>query len=240
MKRPSSFAVCAACLAAGAVPVVLAHALPAARLDAVASVPAPSAQVADALDSIIQPRFQDLSAGKFGMGRIVPPVSGHAAVGYVGAFAANTPAEAGRLARADSAGRPYMIGLLHCAPVPGYPSASAAPAAGSGFSLSSADADFFAPHLTWITAKGIPKTFLPDTCIPVDPQVQDAAVKALPAAQKGNAVQTPAGPWTLFLRPVRATQSACLTCHTTATWGDTLGVMVYAVGRTQTANPARH
>ncbi len=237
-------------LATGLMPVLLALALPALSrhpeaLPQTASPQTPQ-QVADILDGMIQPRFQDLTAGKFGMSRISPAVPGHSSVGYPGYFRTQTPVETALLARADAAHRLYVIAFLHCAPVPDAPARVFSspspndPPVGSGglgsfgpspqVTASATSASQFTTIAVKGTSEGYPNEYPATT----EPPLRDAALKALPAAEKGSSVQTLSGPWTLFLRPVRATQMACLTCHTTAKWGDTLGVMVYAVSRTRT------
>ena len=109
-------------LAAGSVPLLLALSL--------RGQPAPKAMppkagsplaVAQALDAIVQPRFQDVRAGQFGLTRLVPAVQGHQSVGFLGNFETNNPAEAASLASANAAHRSYVMAFLHCAHVPGEP-----------------------------------------------------------------------------------------------------------------------
>lgn len=239
-------------VAAGALPLLLAFSLPGQpppnrpplqRLP-IALVPGSGTpkQVADDLDSIIQPRFQDLAAGTFGLSRMVPVVRGHPLVAYegYGAFRTNTLAEAALLVRADAAHRPYVIAFLHCAPLPGASAAhfsgSQTPSFGtsggfgfdSGFGTSVPMMAYPGPSpLTTIAIAGSHDDYYKKT----QPLLLNAVMKALPQAEKGTPMQAQAENWTLFLRPVAASQEACLTCHTSATRGDTLGVMVYAVDR---------
>ena len=218
-------------LAAGSAPLLLTLALQGSPAS-----PAMQSQrqVADDLDKIVQPRFQDASAGKFGMSRLVPAVNGHQAVGFQGYFRTENPTEAALLARADAANRPYVLAFLHCAHVPGKPDAETP---SPTFTLSSP----VLPRLITITVRGgtlksrhygfsdgMTIRYVRET----EPALQSAALRVLPSVMKGRNAQATSDHWTLFLRPVRALHSSCLTCHTTAKYGDTLGVMVYAVGDT--------
>jgi hypothetical protein len=52
---------------------------------------------------------------------------------------------------------------------------------------------------------------------------------ALPRLRQGQKVDATVGEYVLAMRPVRAEQDNCLSCHTGATRNETLGVLVYAV-----------
>lgn len=58
---------------------------------------------------------------------------------------------------------------------------------------------------------------------------EKTAKKQLPALNQGKSVEVANGDWHLFLRPVKATKESCVSCHSGAKVGDTLGVMLYAV-----------
>ena len=230
MQASHRLSTAAFCLAASVVPSILALALPASSHREIGAQQAPQ-QVADNLDSIVQPRFQDLSAGKFGMTRLVPAVRGHQSIGFLGYFQTNTPAEAALLAKADAAQRPYVIAFLHCAVVPNLP---------NNFPAVIGDK----PALRTIavrdpgkisTRQGYSGLYLQET----EPLLQGAAIETLPLALKGKPAQAQISHWALFLRPVVASQEACLTCHTTAKRGDTLGVMVYAVDKNAVPFPLK-
>ena len=51
----------------------------------------------------------------------------------------------------------------------------------------------------------------------------------LPRIKHGDKIDVVAGKWELAIRPVKAADKSCLTCHTGAKKGDTLGAMVYMV-----------
>ena len=242
---------------AGVLPLLLAFSLPGQLLTRHSSFPQPPIalvpgsetpkQVADDLDSIIQPRFQDLTAGNFGLSRMVPVVRGHPLVVYegYGAFHTNTPAEASRLARADTSHSPYVNYFVHCAPLPGsstagFSGAQASPFGNSGsFGTSAPTKDY--PGIGYSGSSPFTTIAIAgsqDNYKETQPLLLNAAMKALPQAEKGKPVQAQAGNWTLFLRPVAASQEACLTCHTSATRGETLGVMVYAVNKNITRLPS--
>ena len=226
-------------LAAGAAPLLLTLSLQ--------SRPAPAPQivfdphsprhVADQLDAIIQPRFQDDRAGVFGTGRIVPMVRGHIAVN---GFQPATPTETFLWKQVVGERRPYHVGFLHCAHVPGkyegsplltpFPAATPLPR-------------FVTPkpyvsELLWHSFPSAAPNWN-------DPKVrsqreaeeqslgnllQQAAVEAMPALLKGQGQEKTVHGWLIVTRPVRASKDSCLTCHVGAHRGDTLGAMVYAVG----------
>ena len=61
----------------------------------------------------------------------------------------------------------------------------------------------------------------------------EKAVATLPQLMAGREVRAGDDHWTVLMRPVRASKQECLNCHTEATPGATLGVMVYAVRKTR-------
>lgn len=97
----------------GSAPLLLAlslHGQPAPPAPASAETPQ---QVADTLDSIVQPRFQQ-NAGRFGVDRIV--FAGH---DNIYSLSGMTASEKRRFRRVNAAHRPYVIAFLHCAHKPG-------------------------------------------------------------------------------------------------------------------------
>jgi len=200
-------------LAVGSLPLLLALSLH--------SQPTPGTprQVAEALDKIVQPRFQDVTTGQFGMMRLIPVASGHPAVGFYGGFRTSTPAEAALLAAADAPHRPYIMAFLHCAHVPGRPGAYPislqrpflAPIASRAFALPQGP-------------EHVQASMERDSAL-----IQKTATDALPALRKGRPQEKTVGEWLVVMRPVRASTATCLGCHSGAKRGDTLGVMVYAV-----------
>ena len=199
MFLPSRARLVSLVLIAGSVPFLLALSLQGRPAPPPSPfVPGTPRQVADALDKIVQPRFQDVTAGQFGLTRLVPAVRGHQSVGFLGYFRTNTPAEAALLASADAPHRPYIIAFLHCAHLPGQSLPKQPP------TLLSAD-PFYAPgKLSSIAASGIGYSK------EMEQTLHQTALSALPTALKGHDVQAQAGEWTLFLRPVVASKTYCL------------------------------
>lgn len=187
-------------------------------------------QVADALDSVIQPRFLQ-NAGLFGLTRIVPVVNGHT-VGYMGSLGTETPQEKQALARADAARRDYTIAFLHCAHVPGQfvrPGIFKPAAQHKGKVLA------VQPRLTMLIVTRHPSPTAQKVSSPISGMDQDrrqwqaATLRALPTLQQGRPAQATVADSTVFMRPVRASADSCVSCHVGVKRGDTLGVMVYAV-----------
>ena len=79
-------------------------------------------QVADCLDALIQPRFQDDRAGVFGITRVVTPEQLAGVEGHYGLalLQPKTPTETALLHQANAARHDYVIAFLHCAHVPGH------------------------------------------------------------------------------------------------------------------------
>lgn len=200
-------------------------------------------QVADDLDRIIQPRFVQ-NAGMFGLSRLVPFVNGHA-IGFMGRFDVETPTEKSLLSQADAANRDYVIAFLHCAHVPGcFVSRGVFQPSARGGKLTAQS-----PSLSTLVVTHNPSLDAsPATSQQVSAQsylygegkdrFQRAAVQNLPKLQKGREVQATVAQWTLVMRPVTASTAACVNCHTGSKKGDTLGVMVYAVGNSINSVPA--
>ena len=191
-------------------------------------------QVADALDKIVQPRFQDVTAGQFGMTRLIPAVRGHESVGFLGAFPTNTSAETSLLASANAMHRPYVMAFLHCAHVPGQ-SSRILPPGGMNVASATLGSDIL-PRFSTIVVSRIPSNLPVSYSEKTEAALHKSALRVLPTALQGRSVQTQSGNWTLFLRPVSVSKASCLTCHTGAKRGDTLGVMVYAVSNTVNKN----
>lgn len=62
----------------------------------------------------------------------------------------------------------------------------------------------------------------------------------LPTLQRGQEFCKTKGGWTVLFSPVRASGDTCLSCHTSAKRGDTLGVMVYAVSNAVNKSESTH
>jgi len=183
----------------------------------------PAAQI---LDSIIQQRFQEDNMQVFGVGRVVTmskEIGGHYGVAQ---FSPQDPREAGLCYQLDASKRSYVIAFLHCAHVPGFSQD------GRGGRISTENGRSH-PYLRFLTAG--------PTNILSKPQTMDsasyvamskAAMDALPSLQRGEGEESAAGNWLVVMRPVCVAKDSCLTCHTGAKRGATLGVMVYAVSNT--------
>lgn len=226
-------------LAAGSIPLFLVlslHGQPVPQ-SAQSLVREPQ-QVADALDKIIQPRFQDVTLGQFGLTRLIPAVPGHPSVGFFGAFPTYSPRETALLASADAVHRPYVIAFLHCAHVPGALAPKTAQALPQVIPPAAPIkmASNIPSSLTTIIVKGSSSDPQHSYSEKTQSLLRQTAFHALPAALKGRNVETQTSGWTVFLRPVSAFQNSCLTCHAGAKRGDTLGVMVYAVSSTVVKN----
>ncbi len=222
MKRPSCFAVRAACLAAGAVPLALAQALPAARPSSVASAQASSAQtpqqVADTLDAVVQPRFQQ-SAGRFGVDRVVH-LEGHERVSWIDP---SSRTEARQFAAIRASHRSYVLAFLHCRHKPGAhvdPPTPAAPL----------EPDF-TPSVSTLLTVGGTQAGAYRTFHWANRALEPLVLPYLDPLKHGHPVQADYENWTVVMRPVRALHASCLGCHAGAQRGDTLGVMVYAVDK---------
>ena len=207
------FLPCLLALAAGGLPFALAlssagHSVPPA------SVETPQ-QVADTLDSIVQPRFKQ-NAGRFGVDRIV--FAGH---DNIYALTATTASERRRFRRLNSAHRPYVIAFLHCAHKPGR----------DLLSKTRGGDEAAKPYLQTLatataTNPGSQKLF--DWS---NTHLEKVVLPDLPTLRRGTGLDRDLGNWRLVLRPVLASRQACLGCHAGAKRGDTLGVMVYAVDK---------
>lgn len=224
--------------AAGCAPLSLALALP--GQPAPPAAPASALGVARLLDSIAQSRFQDTNMKVFGMSRIVLPPDSPTGRHLAFTFTARNPEETDILRSVEATRRDYMVSFLHCATVPSIP-AYFMPSPHFGGSNSVPHGSLNGPDpLLLPTAdpqSSLTPLFLHSQTLTSDSAtiqfVQErerlAATRALPALLAGREVQTAGSDWTVLMRPVLAAQDSCLSCHTTAKKGDTLGVMVYAV-----------
>lgn len=113
MQTPRRLPTAAFCLASGFVPLILAWALPTSISHAAAPLETPQ-QVADTLDSIVQPRFQK-NAGRFGVDRVVHP-EGHEQIDWIDP---SSRFERRHFAVVNASHRSYVIAFLHCFHKPG-------------------------------------------------------------------------------------------------------------------------
>lgn len=201
--------------AAGSLPLLLAlslHGQPAPPSPTSAETPQ---QVADTLDSIVQPRFQQ-NAGRFGVDRIA--FAGH---DNIYGLSGVTSSEKRRFRRVNAAHRPYVIAFLHCAHKPGRDLLSN--------SRDKEDAD--PPSLQTLAAATATDTGSQKLWDWSDAHLEKAVLPDLPVLRQGTGMDRDLGNWRLVLRPVRASRASCLGCHAGARRGDTLGVTVYAVDK---------
>ena len=184
-------------------------------------------QVADDLDGVIQPRFLQ-NAGMFGLSRVVPVVNGHP-IGYTGSLGVETPAERKALDHANAGRRDYIIAFLHCAHVPGQ---FVRPGVFKPVAQPSGKVRAVRPWLSTLIVTHPPATAQRVALTSADddqPQLQAAAIRALPQLQRGREAQAALADWTVIMRPVTASADTCVSCHAGSKKGDTLGVMVYAI-----------
>lgn len=217
--------------------LLLLAALPPTRGQSIGKAETPL-QVAQLLDCVIQPRFQE-DAGVFGLSRIITLI-GHE---RVASLQPRTDQEESLLHRANAANREYMLGFLHTTHVPGQmrrqgvspsvaprPVPMAVPAEVAYFTL-----------ITHVVKERLPRGGFPGSFTPTARMRQfsrdcaqiEKVAKSEWIRRKGNgeAVADCDG-WKVVLRPVRALKDSCVNCHQGSKRGDTLGVMVYAVGKT--------
>ncbi len=206
---------CLLALAAGSLPLALAlssSGLPAPPPATSAETPQ---QVADTLDSIVQPRFRQ-NAGRFGVDRIA--FAGH---DNIYGLSGVTASEKRLFRRVNAAHRPYVIAFLHCAHKPGHDLlAKTGP-------LEEAPT----PSLQTLAAATATDTGSQKLWDWSDSHLEKAVLPDLPTLRRGTGMDRDLGNWRLVLRPVLASRDSCLGCHAGAKRGDTLGVMVYAVDK---------
>jgi hypothetical protein len=183
-------------------------------------------QVAEALDAYVQPRFEILRDKNFGALRIV--FRKHAGIVQL---KVDTSQEKEAIANVNGAHRDYAIGLLHCAPIPDR-SGTVTPK----LQLLYFNQKALAGAATYEMGGG--REIAAKNELDLE-GFQEEAVKALPRLMAGKEHRTGDDTWTVLMRPVRASTQECLSCHTNAQAGATLGVMVYAVRKTLNTAPAK-
>ncbi|MGI4789690.1 MAG: hypothetical protein ACRYFS_12660, partial [Janthinobacterium lividum] len=200
-------------IASASVPLCFALALPASGGHSTDMQKTPQ-QVADTLDSIVQPRFQK-NVGRFGVDRIY--LGGHDnAYDLVGA---NTK-ERRQFQQINSAHRPYVVAFLHCAHKPGQDRVSKE----RGDALTQPSLQVLATATATENGSGRLWQW-------ADANLFKVTRPALTELRQGYGVNKDYGNWYVVMRPVRALHQACLGCHAGAKQGDTLAVMVYAVDK---------
>ena len=174
-------------------------------------------QVAEALDSYVQPRFEILRDKNFGAFRIT--YRKHAGIVQL---KVDTPEEKQIIANVNAANRDYTINLLHCAPRPPQTYSSAEPRL---------------EMLYYNQDHGLrPRRVQRDPAAEERAdfgEVRELAVQSARELRAGHERRMETASWQVLMRPVLATKQACLGCHTEARIGDTLGAMVYTVRRSK-------
>ena len=190
---------------------------------AVFAAPAPSAetpqQVAETLDSIVQPRFQK-DIGQFGTGRVTHNViPGHEGIEWIGA---DNRFETRRFATLKASHRSYILAFLHCRHKPGAPvDPSPKPQLG----------DDFKSYTEPLIAFGATEDSAQRMYDWADKSLNPVVLPHLTALKQGHSAQAEYENWVIVMRPVRALHQSCITCHAGTRRGDTLGVMVYVVDK---------
>jgi len=211
---------CLLALAAGGLPFALALSS-AGRSAPPSSVETPQ-QVADTLDSIVQPRFQQ-NAGRFGVDRVL--LEGH---DNAYGLAAENAVERRKFRQVNGSHRPYVVAFLHCAHKPGQYLHSK--------ERGDAETNSYVQVLATATATQEGTSRLWDWG---DTHLSGVARPALTELRQGNGVDKDLGNWCVVMRPVRAWHNSCLGCHAGTKRGDTLGVMIYAVDKNVIQRPIR-
>ena len=196
-------------------------------------------EVADRLNALLQPRFQERGE-VFGMDRIYLPLNAHQYTHREpnGAIlrqmlydlVGRDADEKYLIAEANAPKKDYVIGFLHGVNTLGKPGEKKN---GQDLLRSRAVAsnrlELLVTHEQGVMTgylEGHNK--LSDWANQTLPTLSKALSASDGKAQKGEKTTEAVGAWVLTLRPVKA-QAACLSCHGKAKTGDTLGVMAYAV-----------
>lgn len=197
-------------------------------------------QVADLLDSVIQPRFQDDRGTVFGIRRVIPAVRGHDSVAFFDPqppLQAQSEAEKPLFAQIEASHRDFEIAFLHCqgpetiilsqnTQAKAAPKRIKMPPSVSLLTRSLSGQNDAWQRMTPPDRKKLLQRWDHDERL-----IEQAALADLPRLMQGQSGQTAVGPWLVVTRPVQALKNSCLSCHTQAKKGDTLGAMVYAVRR---------
>ncbi len=190
------------------------------------SPPGPSPrQVAETLDSIVQPRFQQ-NAGRFGVDRVL--IQGHDNVYDI---EDGSRSDHRKLSRVKSARRPFIIAFLHCVHKPGHDVGSK-----KTYPIDTP----FKPYTEILASGTVTSSGTNKLYNWGEAHLLSVTAPALPKLRQGKKVDVETGNWLVTMRPVRANHDACLGCHEGAKRGDTLGVMVYAVDKNVNSSPSRN
>ncbi len=175
--------------------------------------------MADALDSIVQPRFQQ-NAGRFGEDRVTHGLDGHQGIEWIDP---DSRFEKRQFAGVKASHRSYVIAFLHCRHKPGAhidPPTKPEPLG-----------DDFKPSTDALIAVGGTQTGADRNFEWANRALQPLVLPHLNQLKQGQPAQTEYENWVVVMRPVRAEHRACLSCHAGTKRGDTLGIMIYAVDK---------
>jgi len=182
-------------------------------------VPATAMQVAETLDTYVQPRFEILRDKNFGAFRIV--YRRHAGLAQL---KVESSREKELIANVNATKRDYAISLLHCADSPEYSYRDRPSLQLLYFNQQRLVSDSGYEDLqdsTVVDKRGLDLA-----------KIEKQSFAALPTLMKGKEHRVTQSGWDVLLRPVLASKQECLGCHESSRLGDTLGVMVYAVRAT--------
>ncbi|MCX6367020.1 MAG: hypothetical protein NTX57_09970 [Armatimonadetes bacterium] len=195
------------------------------------------------LDIMFQKRFQKLVETQFGTGRMVPVEKGMIhprPLTWPQEFQPETTEEKRVTERFFAKGIVWRVGILHLRPVPRRPVGS--------------------PRLTLGTVELLIESRL--SLLPTRGDTSESSMKKylemlekarneekvlmhqgslarMEAATLGKPSDWQAGEWQLALRPVLAEKAECLSCHTDAKKGETLGALVYMIRQSAAVTPAK-
>ena len=178
---------------------------------------ATAGQVAEALDSYVQPRFEILRNKDFGAIRIT--YRKHAGVVQL---KVDTPQEKQIIANVNAANRDYAICLLHCVSKPPLDYWPTNP---------NLDLLYFNQQQVITNSDYYPPDTIATKQLDFE-TIEKQAISVIPALMAKSEQRVLTRDWEVLMRPVPA-RRACLSCHAGAKNGDTLGVMVYAVRKTK-------
>lgn len=183
-------------------------------------VPATAMQVAEALDTYVQPRFEILRDKTFGAFRIV--YRRHAGLAQLKVESAR---EKELIANVNATKRDYAISLLHCVAGPNYSNEGKPRLQLLYFNQQRVISDSI------YSSRATAERATANTGLELA-AIEKRAATALPRLLAGKEHRLSQPGWDVLMRPVQASKRECLGCHKGSRLGDTLGVMVYAVRAT--------
>lgn len=167
--------------------------------------------VAEALDSIVQPRFFQLGDELFGMSRIARPVKNHP----IRRFTPESPNEKPFFDRVAASGRECHIFFYQTVP---------ALVEKPAFSRGNDPFRYIISNRPFQTTEDYNRM---QTGMKESKPLVEAELSRLKAGEKRN---RDTAEYAVFMRPVRSAE-ACVSCHKGTTKQDILGVMVYVVSK---------